>query len=145
MNLQVYCWKTDKARLSQAKTRDLIRGLPLQQKPRLLNRLCVSCSSFCCRAAGIDSSSLTYVKPYCRIAPYLVGMVLGYLLVHAKNWKLPSKVLCCILMPILFVAWCLLPLNVVNDSERCSTISYKINIVLFVPITFISDCYHYDF
>ncbi|RMX37080.1 hypothetical protein pdam_00020043 [Pocillopora damicornis] len=42
-------------------------------------------------AAGIDSSSLTYVKPYCRIAPYLVGMVLGYLLVHAKNWKLPSK------------------------------------------------------
>lgn len=42
-------------------------------------------------AAGIDSSSLTYVKPYCRIAPYLVGMLLGYLLVHAKNWKLPSK------------------------------------------------------
>ncbi|KAJ7323148.1 hypothetical protein OS493_032152 [Desmophyllum pertusum] len=43
-------------------------------------------------AAGIDSQSLTYEKPYCRIAPYLVGMVLGYLLLHAKDWKLPTKV-----------------------------------------------------
>ena len=47
---------------------------------------------FCSRAAGVDSMSLTYVKPYCRIAPYLVGMVLGYLLVHAKDWKLRTKV-----------------------------------------------------
>lgn len=48
---------------------------------------------FCCRAAGIDSQSLTYEKPYCRIAPYLVGMVLGYLLLHAKDWRLTSKVI----------------------------------------------------
>ena len=48
---------------------------------------------FCCRAAGIDSQSLTYEKPYCRIAPYLVGMVLGYLLHHAKDWRLTSKVI----------------------------------------------------
>ena len=48
---------------------------------------------FCCRAAGIDSQSLTYEKPYCRIAPYLVGIVLGYLLVHAKDWRLTSKVI----------------------------------------------------
>ncbi|XP_020624606.1 O-acyltransferase like protein-like isoform X2 [Orbicella faveolata] len=44
------------------------------------------------KAAGIDSQSLTYEKPYCRIAPYLVGMVLGYLLLHAKDWRLPTKV-----------------------------------------------------
>ena len=50
--------------------------------------------TFCCRAADInvDASSLVYVKPYCRIAPYLVGMVLGYLLIHSKDWKLPTKV-----------------------------------------------------
>lgn len=48
---------------------------------------------FCCRAAGIDSQSLTYEKPYCRIGPYLVGMVLGYLLLHAKDWRLTSKVI----------------------------------------------------
>lgn len=40
----------------------------------------------------VDSMSLTYVKPYCRISPYLVGMVTGYLLLHAKDWRLPSKV-----------------------------------------------------
>ena len=27
-----------------------------------------------------DFTSLVYVKPYCRISPYLVGMGLGYLL-----------------------------------------------------------------
>jgi len=48
---------------------------------------------FCCRAAGIDSQSLTYEKPYCRIAPYLVGMLLGYLLHNAKDWRLTSKVI----------------------------------------------------
>ena len=52
-----------------------------------------TCMLFCFRAAGIDSQSLTYEKPYCRIAPYLVGMVLGYLLLHAKDWRLPSKVI----------------------------------------------------
>ncbi|XP_020622131.1 nose resistant to fluoxetine protein 6-like [Orbicella faveolata] len=36
--------------------------------------------------------SLVYEKPYCRIAPYLVGMVLGYLLIHSKDWRLPTKV-----------------------------------------------------
>ena len=36
--------------------------------------------------------SLTYEKPYCRISPYLVGMVTGYLLLHAKDWRLPRKV-----------------------------------------------------
>ncbi|XP_078365902.1 O-acyltransferase like protein-like isoform X1 [Oculina patagonica] len=44
-------------------------------------------------AAGVDSQSLTYEKPYCRIAPYLVGMVLGYILLHGKDWRLPTKVL----------------------------------------------------
>ena len=48
---------------------------------------------FGCRDRGVDSQSLTYVKPYCRIAPYLVGMVLGYLLLHSKDWRLPTKVL----------------------------------------------------
>ena len=47
---------------------------------------------FCCRAAGVDFGSLVYEKPYCRIAPYLVGMVLGYLLIHSKDWRLPTKV-----------------------------------------------------
>ena len=46
----------------------------------------------CYRAPGPDSGSLVYVKPYCRIAPYLVGMVLGYLLNHSKDWRLPTKV-----------------------------------------------------
>ena len=36
--------------------------------------------------------SLVYEKPYCRIAPYLVGMLLGYLLIHSKDWRLPTKV-----------------------------------------------------
>ena len=36
--------------------------------------------------------SLTYEKPYCRISPYLVGMVTGYLLLHVKDWRLPRKV-----------------------------------------------------
>ena len=44
---------------------------------------------FYCRP---DFSSLVYEKPYCRIAPYLVGMVLGYLLIHSKDWRLPTKV-----------------------------------------------------
>ena len=44
---------------------------------------------FYCRP---DSLSLVYEKPYCRIAPYLVGMVLGYLLIHSKDWRLPTKV-----------------------------------------------------
>ena len=50
--------------------------------------------TICCRAgqAGPDSGSLIYVKPYCRIAPYLVGMVVGYLLIHSKDWRLPTKV-----------------------------------------------------
>ena len=47
---------------------------------------------FYCRAAGVDFMSLVYEKPYCRIAPYLVGMVLGYLLIHSKDWRLPTKV-----------------------------------------------------
>ena len=47
---------------------------------------------FCCRAAGVDFGSLVYEKPYCRIAPYLVGVVLGYLLIQSKDWRLPTKV-----------------------------------------------------
>lgn len=47
---------------------------------------------FCCSAAGIDSQSLIYEKPYCRIATYLVGMVLGYLLLHGKDWRPQKKV-----------------------------------------------------
>ena len=49
-------------------------------------------ATFCCRDPGVDFESLIYVKPYCRIAPYLVGMVLGYLLIHSKDWRLPTKV-----------------------------------------------------
>ncbi|XP_078365906.1 O-acyltransferase like protein-like isoform X2 [Oculina patagonica] len=45
------------------------------------------------KARGVDSGSLIYEKPYCRIAPYLVGMVLGYMLHHGKDWRLPTKVL----------------------------------------------------
>ena len=47
---------------------------------------------FYCRPAGVDSGSLVYEKSYCRIAPYLVGMVVGYLLIHSKDWRLPTKV-----------------------------------------------------
>jgi len=47
---------------------------------------------FYCRLPGVDTGSLIYEKPYCRIAPYLVGMVLGYLLIHSKDWRLPTKV-----------------------------------------------------
>ena len=48
---------------------------------------------FYCRPHGFDAMmSLTYEKPYCRIAPYLVGMVLGYLLIHSKDWRLHTKV-----------------------------------------------------
>ncbi|XP_022806962.1 nose resistant to fluoxetine protein 6-like [Stylophora pistillata] len=39
-----------------------------------------------------DDYDLVYTKPYCRIPSYLVGMVLGYLLHKAKDWRLPTKV-----------------------------------------------------
>ncbi|XP_022806966.1 O-acyltransferase like protein-like [Stylophora pistillata] len=38
-----------------------------------------------------DDYDLVYTKPYCRIPSYLVGMVLGYLLHKAKDWRLPTK------------------------------------------------------
>jgi len=38
-----------------------------------------------------DTSSMSYDKPYCRIAPYLVGMTLGFLLLYTRDWKM-SKV-----------------------------------------------------
>ena len=47
----------------------------------------------CCRARGADPQSLVYEKPYCRIAPYLVGMMLGYLLLQTKDWN-TSRVRC---------------------------------------------------
>ncbi|XP_071507526.1 O-acyltransferase like protein-like [Diadema antillarum] len=34
-----------------------------------------------------DYSSMVYIKPYCRIPPYLVGMVVGYLLHHIGKKK----------------------------------------------------------
>ncbi|KAK2569476.1 Nose resistant to fluoxetine protein 6 [Acropora cervicornis] len=37
--------------------------------------------------SGEDASNLVYVKPYCRIAPYLVGLTLGYLLQHKREFK----------------------------------------------------------
>ena len=49
-------------------------------------------NDFFCRGRGADSMSLTYVKPYCRISPYLVGIVTGYLLLHVKDWRLSTKV-----------------------------------------------------
>lgn len=49
-------------------------------------------NDFFCRGRGVDSMSLTYVKPYCRISPYLVGIVTGYLLLHVKDWRLSTKV-----------------------------------------------------
>lgn len=39
------------------------------------------------RNSARDEMSLIYVKPYCRIAPYLIGMTLGYLLLCKKDWK----------------------------------------------------------
>ena len=37
-----------------------------------------------------DYQSLVYVKPYCRVAPYLVGMALGCLF-HYKTKSLVSS------------------------------------------------------
>lgn len=42
----------------------------------------------CSNARGKDTpdfTSLVYVKPYCRISPYLVGMALGYVLHLQKD------------------------------------------------------------
>lgn len=39
-----------------------------------------------------DAQSILYGKPYTRIASYLVGMVLGYVLQSGKSWKI-SKVI----------------------------------------------------
>ncbi|KAL9976510.1 hypothetical protein ACROYT_G013819 [Oculina patagonica] len=47
-----------------------------------------------------DFSSLVYVKPYCRIAPYLVGMALGYVFhLQKDSTKKPNWV-------IMLVGWC---------------------------------------
>ena len=50
----------------------------------------------CSNARGKDTpdfSSLVYVKPYCRISPYLVGMALGYVLhLQKESTKKPNWV-----------------------------------------------------
>lgn len=45
-------------------------------------------------------TDLVYTKPYCRIVPYLVGIVLGYIIHENMRWKGPSKYL------FAFFGWC---------------------------------------
>ncbi|XP_058971592.2 nose resistant to fluoxetine protein 6-like [Pocillopora verrucosa] len=59
----------------------------------------LSCASFAITGTLYSSHDLTdddfalvYTKPYCRIASYLVGMVLGYFFHHTKDYRLPTKV-----------------------------------------------------
>lgn len=53
---------------------------------------CFHCSNARTKDAP-DFSSLVYVKPYCRISPYLVGMALGYVLhLQKESTKKPKWV-----------------------------------------------------
>ena len=67
------------------------KGLPSQFTSKLHLVLVVFCCSAGSGSIHDDTSSMSYDKPYCRVAPYLVGMTLGFLLLYTREWKM-SKV-----------------------------------------------------